>query len=186
MSRESFYVHYSHGCLVSLQNNIFLSTLTHPSIHLIRQWKNNNKGAFFSKLHITCEAQEIWFHNYLNRVNEYMFLVHEPGGDLVGCMGCRMTNVESFEIFNVIRGVDKYRGSGFMALGIELILKFCLLNNAKFVWLSVLNDNPAYSWYQRRGFTTLESDCKSSKLHYNNLSSQFVPDDFGIRISRRT
>jgi RimJ/RimL family protein N-acetyltransferase len=124
-------------------------------LELLRVWKNKNKKSFFYQKEISPKQQREWFLGFLERHNDYMFmveLVSKMSQEPIGCMGFRVID-NVIDVYNVIR--DKTIETGFtMGDALHLMLNFVVsVFCEKDIVCMVLADNPAISWYQRNGFT---------------------------------
>jgi GNAT superfamily N-acetyltransferase len=80
-----------------------------------------------------------------------MFMVM-VGGEPAGCMGIRLVDDHTWDVYNVILGVPELRGSGLMRNAFQAMLRFAASRHAGPITLKVLKGNPAMDWYRRNGF----------------------------------
>ena len=116
----------------------------------LRNWKNKNRNGFFYKEIITEEEQLKWYHGYLSRLNDYMFIVQVGSVD-IGCMGFRLMN-EGWDIYNVILGNPDFGKKGNMAHAFTIMCSFAQSLNLINISAKVVKENPALDWYCRNGF----------------------------------
>ena len=131
-----------------------VKSLTIDEIEVIRLWKNKNREFFFFSDEISKDMQLKWFESYQTRKEDYMFVLWLDNHPL-GVIGLRVTS-ETWDIYNVIRGNDALKGSGFMHKALKIIIDFALEQNAMPITLKVLKNNPAVAWYLRNGFEVKE------------------------------
>lgn len=126
----------------------------------LRSWKNANKAAFFSKKEISAEDQQRWFEGYLERPDDFMFVV-ETRGEKAGCVGVRLKDGEA-DCYNII-GL----GKGVMAKAMKLLCEWAGTKWGRPVSLLVVEDNDAAGFYAKCGFQDAGSGpAGSRKLTY--------------------
>lgn len=135
--------------------NIRLRSISYLDQDNLRIWKNNNRSSFFYKKVISPEGQKQWFADYLNRDNDYMFIVEEQNE--IGCMGIRLIT-DSWDIYNVILGDIKYAGQGIMSKAFSMMISFALIRRNKEISAKVLMNNPALQWYLKNDFVKVEEN----------------------------
>jgi hypothetical protein len=120
----------------------------------LRSWRNANAIRFYHQEIVPPEAQRRWFEAYLERPDDYLFMVM-AGDHAVGCIGLRFVN-EAWDVYNVIRGVQARGSTGFMSLALGLVLAFARHTRPVPIVVEVLPDNPALRWYLANGFVVAE------------------------------
>lgn len=146
---------------------LVLRTAELTDIENLRNWKNREKEFFFYKKDITEEQQKEWFINYLNRSNDFIFILEINDTIPVGCMGIRRLE-EEWDAYNIILGELKYGNKGYMSRGFRRMLEFATKHENIPISLKVLKDNPAVSWYEKNGFQKLSSDGDHFYMKYIN------------------
>ena len=151
-----------------LNNNLILSSPAHPDLRLrtiekpdienLRTWKNENKNSFFLNQDITPEQQEKWYGNFINRDNDYMFMVEQNTAKewkAIGCMGFRNLEDEgAVDAYNIIRAQKIEPASFTMSDAFRIMLAYAVsLFPALPVRCKVLSRNPAVMWYQKNEFS---------------------------------
>lgn len=144
-------------------NNIRLRLIDEHDIEQLRLWRNSieNSKYFFTNNYISSEEQKKWFQNYLEKTNDYMFVIEEKEASrAIGMVG--IYNIDSLkheaEIGRLLIGDKSYRGKG---LGYKTILLVCkyatdYLELEK-VYLEVLVSNTvAIQSYLKTGFFEVE------------------------------
>lgn len=132
------------------------ATCTLVAIHseadaeLLRQWKNANRQAFFHREVISVSGQTEWLHEYLDRDDDYMFLVIEAE-TVVGCMGFRRID-DAVDVYSVILGRPEYGGRGLMGNALRRMVAYAWQRYRLPVTARVLACNPAVKWYEHNGF----------------------------------
>ena len=119
----------------------------------LRQWKNQRREFFFHKEEISPEQQDQWFEAYQVRPDDFMFMVM-VGEEPAGCMGIRLGDGDTWDVYNVILGVSELRGSGLMSSAFQAMLRFAASRHCASITLKVLKGNPAMDWYRKNGFVT--------------------------------
>ena len=123
----------------------------------LRQWKNDNREAFFYKDEISPEQQYEWFCAYQERHDDYMFivLVNDIG---IGCIGARLIDNE-WDIYNVILH-HKYRRKGLMSKALKELIYVVHLYKLIPITVKVLKNNSTVNWYKKNEFviTSKQSD----------------------------
>jgi RimJ/RimL family protein N-acetyltransferase len=131
-------------------NAIMLRTIAEPDGEHLRQWKNANRFSFFFQEIITPEGQVQWFRNYLQRPDDYMFVVLHADQP-IGCMGFRFV-AGVVDIYNVIRGISEIGERGTMSQALRLMCSYIIGESKADIVAQVLLSNPAIAWYQKNGF----------------------------------
>lgn len=116
----------------------------------LRVWKNANKAGFFHKGDITPEMQKAWYAAYLQRPNDFMFIV-EHEGTKAGCMGFRVEHGIA-DAYNII-GAPASKGKGLMKAAMWLMCDYIAAHHARDIGCVVLKDNAAVGYYKACGFT---------------------------------
>jgi len=116
----------------------------------LRQWKNANREAFFYREVISVSSQSEWLHGYLDRDDDYMFLVVEADVP-IGCMGFRLIQ-DAVDIYNVILGRPELGGRGLMGDALKCMTAYAWGCYKLPVTARVLTSNPAARWYESNGF----------------------------------
>jgi hypothetical protein len=129
---------------------IELKTIDAADQTQLREWKNANRFAFFYQDLITPEQQAQWFQKYLQRANDYMFIVRRDAR-AIGCMGFRVID-GAVDIYNVIRGEATTGKRGEMGQAMRLMNSFILANFSAPIIAQVLRNNPAIEWYAKNFF----------------------------------
>lgn len=132
------------------QQGLEIRTIALADLENLRAWKNAHRMFFFHQEEIQPIQQERWFAGYVQRADDYMFIV-EVEGRAVGCMGIRLLT-DGWDVYNVILGVTEYAGRGIMGRAFQLMLRFARDRNHQPINLNVLKQNPAIGWYQKNGF----------------------------------
>jgi ribosomal protein S18 acetylase RimI-like enzyme len=165
--------------LTSPELDISLRTITEDDLENLRVWKNTHRFGFFYQEIITPEQQQKWFHDYLARDNDWMFIVQCASGT-IGCMGFRMR--EQFaDIYNVIRAHSGNPGA--MGRALRLLCSFIADDFTRDIRARVLQNNPARRWYQQNGFT--EIACHDTFVEIQLDWSRFQPCSFQKTTLRR-
>ncbi len=140
------------------KDEIQLKTSDQEDLLNLRQWKNSQCEYFFYQDVISLKQQQNWFYSYLNRADDFMFIVM-VGQVPIGCMGIRYIDSE-WDIYNVILGIDDFGKKGIMSKAFQSLLDFANATKQSPLTLKVLKHNPAVAWYQKNGFE-IESDMSS-------------------------
>jgi RimJ/RimL family protein N-acetyltransferase len=141
--KQSFILSFESG-------EVSLCTITASHCETIRLWKNENRFYFFFQELITRPMQEVWFREYFERADDYMFVVQHDN-EMIGCMGFRLID-KMADVYNVILGNPAYGGKGFMSKALALMCSYIVSSSTGNVGLKVLRANPALNWYLRNGF----------------------------------
>lgn len=136
--------------LTAPELDVALRTITEADLENLRQWKNANRFSFFFQDIIAPEQQAQWFRNYLQRPNDYMFIV-TYAGQSIGCLGFRFID-NSVDVYNVIRGISDAGQRGSMSQALRLMCSYILSQSTAEIIAQVLLANPAITWYQKNGF----------------------------------
>lgn len=121
----------------------------------LRIWKNNHRTSFFYQETIQPEQQHKWFQGYLDRAEDYMFMVAEDDYP-IGCMAFRTEDEDVIDLYNIIRGEEGRREVS-MKDAMHVMLSYIIEKfPGRKIKCDVLKDNPAVRWYQKCGFAILE------------------------------
>lgn len=138
--------------------NLRLRYIDERDLELLRIWKNENKKRFFFQKDISYREQAEWFSGFLERNDDYMFIVEfieQLSSTRIGCLGFRMIDGD-IDIYNVIRG-KRIDNKFTMGDALKLMLNFiCSEFPEKNIVCKVLTDNPAIAWYEKNLFSILE------------------------------
>lgn len=153
-----------------MNRKIQITTKAYPDIRLraialsdqeeLRNWKNTNRTSFFYQEMIQPDQQRKWFEGYLDRDNDYMFLVEEMtesvGCHKIGCLAFRLEDDGQIDLYNIIRG-QKSIGSASMKKAMYLMLAYIAERYPEQkIKCDVLKGNPAVKWYHQCGFAILQ------------------------------
>jgi hypothetical protein len=156
--------------IASPDSDIALESAGHEDIGLLRDWKNANRGYFFYNKIITPGQQEDWFRDYMQRQDDYIFMVVH-NGIKIGCMGFRLTGGR-IDIYNVILGQEEFGKKGLMSIALKLMCSYLIDSFDKEIGLKVLKKNLARRWYGKNGFSEEygEDEYIYMKLDINKFS----------------
>lgn len=166
--------------LTSTEFDVSLRTITQNDLENLRVWKNTHRFAFFYQELITPEQQLQWFQGYLERTNDWMFIVQDTNA-IIGCMGFRLLD-QYADIYNVIRA--RTESPGTMGRALRLLCSFIASDFTRDIRARVLLNNPARRWYQHNGFT--EIACHDTFVEIQLDWSRFQPCSFQKTILRRS
>ncbi len=128
---------------------LLLRSITIDDLEYLRNWKNQNRRAFFFQKIISAEDQLRWYKAYLKRLDDYMFVVYNPSA--IGCMGFRLSG-GIVDVYNVIRGVPNLGRKGIMRDAMLLMCSYATYKYQCKIECKVIADNPAVVWYEKTGF----------------------------------
>lgn len=149
-------------------SNLILSLTGHTDFRLrsigkqdienLRTWKNDNKTSFFLNQDITPEQQEKWYGNFVNRDNDYMFVVEQKTAgewEKIGCMGFRKLDEEGcIDAYNIIRSRKIEPASFTMSDVFRTMLAYAASVFPDLpIRCKVLSKNPAVEWYKKNSFS---------------------------------
>lgn len=132
-----------------LEPSIRLRTINRDDIEDLRAWKNAAKAGFFFQGEINDLMQKAWFAGYLERTDDYMFVV-ERDGKKAGCLGFRLEKGAA-DIYNVIAAPGE-GGRGTMTAAMKLLCSYIANHHTKQIGCLVLKGNAARGFYERCGF----------------------------------
>lgn len=156
--------------ILSLKNEITLRTINRMNIELLRKWKNKNRDYFFYNKEIKPSEQLKWFEGYLERKEDYIFII-EYKGKKIGCIGFRKID-NLIDVYNAILGDKKFSKKGLMSLALKLMCSYIIDEYNMNITLKVLAGNEvARKWYRKNGFIE-----KSSKDNY--IFMELILKDF--------
>lgn len=129
---------------------VILQSIRQVDLEDLRQWKNSNRECFFFKDVITREGQERWYKAYLERADDFMFVILAENKP-VGCIGFRRIE-NRIDVYNVILGIPEMGKKGYMGHALSMMCAFARKLYIGSIGLRVLSNNPAIHWYRRNGF----------------------------------
>lgn len=121
----------------------------------MRIWRNASKAGFFFKGEINELMQKAWYAAYLERANDFMFIV-EHDGKMAGCLGFRVEQGRA-DLYNVI-ATPSEAGQGLMAAAMRVLCSYIAEHHTREITCKVLKGNEALKYYGRCGFRA-ETDC---------------------------
>ena len=133
---------------------VILRTISMSDLENLRTWKNEHRRAFFFHGVISREDQIKWFHGYLERPNDYMFVI-AVGDRPIGCLGFRYIDGK-VDVYNVIRGVLNGGTKGAMTKAMQMLCSYAWERYSSVIGAQVLCNNPAIHWYYLNGFKTVQ------------------------------
>ncbi len=151
--------------------NVILKTAEEKDCENLRQWKNAHRSLFFFQDIISSDQQQKWFQEYLERQNDYMFMVVYKFIP-IGCMGFRLINGEA-DIYNVILGRPAMGGKGLMSHALRLMCSYIHSEWTPQIALKVLKTNPAVKWYKMNHFEESASQPGFLQLRLNIKNFKF-------------
>jgi RimJ/RimL family protein N-acetyltransferase len=150
-------------------NKLTLRTVNETDIENLRVWKNMNKNFFFYKQEISESQQTEWFNQYLNRPDDYIFIVELNNQLPIGCMGIRKLDKE-WDAYNIILGESEFGRKGYMSVAFKKMLDFASNSESLPITLKVLKENPAVSWYEKNGFKKMSIEDSHFYMKYISQS----------------
>ena len=155
--------------IISMEEDMVLSSINRDDLELLRKWKNANRESFFYKEIITESDQEKWYDKYISRENDYIFIVLYNGVK-IGCIGYREID-GSIDIYNVILGKDEFSRKGLMSRALRIFCSYLYDSIKKDITAKVLHENQAKLWYMKNSFGKISKveDFLLLKLDINNF-----------------
>ena len=143
------------GCSNSIllkqeQNRCLIRLASFDDTKLLRKWKNENRHCFFYKDIITEQQQFKWFIKYLNRKDDYVYII-EYDREKIGSIAYRLID-NKIDIYNVILADKEYSSMGIMSYALRYICDKAKRNYESDITVKVLIDNSAASFYEKNGF----------------------------------
>lgn len=133
----------------STEPRVRLRSANRDDLEDLRKWKNSAKENFFFNGEINEPMQKAWFAAYLERDDDYMFIV-ENEGRKAGCLGFRLKKGAA-DIYNVIAAPGS-QGKGTMAAAMRLLCSYIGEHHTKNIGCLVLKGNAALEFYTHCGF----------------------------------
>lgn len=148
-----------------------LRNINEGDLEELRIWKNLNKSSFFYQKEISADEQKKWFEGYINRENDYIYIIEECVDDIykhkIGCIGFRVQEGNVIDIYNVIRG-NKSMADTTMLQAMHLLIAYIEKKFTRYeIKCDVLNDNIAKKWYEKCGFVVKECYEQYSVMKWN-------------------
>lgn len=152
-------------------SSVILHSIRRSDIEDLRQWKNNHRGSFFYKEIISPESQDRWYKGYLERTEDFMFVILAESRP-VGCIGFRRIE-DRIDVYNVILGVPEMGKKGYMSHALRMMCVYAKKLYPGSISLQVLSDNPAIHWYRRNGFAdtgkNADHTCMELRAAFNEI-----------------
>lgn|SRR3989338_6660350 len=171
----------SFSLTTAASDEITLRTIQKADCENLRMWKNSNRAAFFFQGIIIPEGQRQWFKQYLDRSDDYMFMVVYQNED-IGCMGFRLLDGQ-VDIYNVILGRREFGGKGLMGRAMMLMCGYINHSFQCRIRVKALCSNlSAIRWYKKNRFKKVDENDKFLKLE---LAREKISNDIRIRLKSR-
>ena len=132
---------------------LVIRSIKKKDIEILRNWKNQHKKFFFTKVAISSAQQKNWFQSYTLRTHDLMFIVSFKKENF-GCMGIRWLK-NNWDVYNVILGNKKYGRKGYMNQAFKIMISVAKELKIGRIKLDVLKNNPAIKWYKKQGFKVI-------------------------------
>ncbi len=142
--------------------SVALRTIGPADLENLRVWKNANRASFFYQGEITPEGQQRWFSGYLQRPDDYMFMVESPEHPSAGCMGFRLIEGAA-DCYNIMAAPGA-QGRGLMVQAMRLMCSFILAKHSRRIGCKVLKSNPALSWYRKCSYRVAREEKEHHQL----------------------
>jgi dTDP-4-amino-4,6-dideoxygalactose transaminase/ribosomal protein S18 acetylase RimI-like enzyme len=127
---------------------------------LLRTWKNRHKASFFHQQDITPEQQAKWFEGYLQRPDDFQYVVEEEAEFQswapIGIVAGRLLD-GTVDLYNIMRGRESTLGLGKIGEALTLMCQAIQDRYREPITCKVLADNPARGWYEQLGFAVAET-----------------------------
>jgi len=153
------------------ERDILLRPVVEQDIESMRNWRNSDwaRNFFLDSSIITKEQQQKWFENYLEKTDDFMFII-EWQGKAVGMVGIYNVNKKPghAEFGRLLIGEELARGKGIGKKTVELLSKFAMQElKIKQIDLEVFADNErALAIYQKCGYViTNEYQINNRKVY---------------------
>jgi ribosomal protein S18 acetylase RimI-like enzyme len=138
---------------------VILRTITPADLEFLRLLKNSNTHAFFHKEQIAPEQQARWFEGYLERPDDFVFVVNET----MGSVAARLKDGE-VDCYNIM-AAPQAKGKGLMKTAMKLLTDWAGKKWKRPISLLVVDGNDdVLGFYSKCGFTKKDGAAGGTKL----------------------
>lgn len=137
--------------------SIRLRLIEEADLEKTLSWRNREDARVWFKTssQLTLEQHQAWFHRYLKKDDDFLFVV-EVGGELVG-----QASIYDIQWSGACAEIGRFlvepnsSGKGYIGGACEVLIQFCAETlNLKYIFLEVIDTNDrAIRLYQRNGFS---------------------------------
>lgn len=136
---------------------LVLRSIEEKDLENLRNWKNDNRKAFFYQEIITPQQQREWFLSYLKDPDNTMFVV-EYENRPVGCLGYKLQEGTP-DIYNVILSDPEFKRRGIMSNALKMMDSYLYRIGYREVTLKVIKSNiEAINFYKKNGYEILKDE----------------------------
>jgi len=127
--------------------------LTARDVALLTEWRNRYRRFFLTDFTATVEQTRTWLLKSGSDPSRILFMIEPEGGSPFGHAGlCNLRPADAYaELDNVVRGADGPRGG--MTAAVTTLCEWAASSlGVTTLWVRVMSDNPAVSFYEKLGF----------------------------------
>lgn len=143
--------------------------LSARDVELLTEWRNRYRRFFLTDFTATVEQTRAWLLKSGSDPSRILFMIEPEGRSPFGHAGlCNLRPAKAYaELDNVVRGADGPRGG--MTAAVTTLCEWAASSlGVTALWVRVMSDNPAVSFYEKLGFrraydVALELQCDGSK-----------------------
>jgi len=129
------------------------ATVTSRDVELLTEWRNRYRKFFLTDFTATVPQTQAWLLKSGSDPNRILFMIETERGSPFGHAGlCKLRPAEAYaELDNVVRGADGPRGA--MTAAVTTLCDWAASSlGVTALWVRVMSDNPAVSFYEKLGF----------------------------------
>jgi RimJ/RimL family protein N-acetyltransferase len=129
------------------------ATVTSQDVELLTEWRNRYREFFLTDFIATVPQTRAWLLETGSDPSRILFMIETEGGSPFGHAGlCNLRPAEAYaELDNVVRGRDGPRGA--MTAAVTTLCDWAASSlGVTALWVRVMSDNPAVSFYEKVGF----------------------------------
>ncbi|TMD87654.1 MAG: GNAT family N-acetyltransferase [Chloroflexi bacterium] len=122
-------------------------------LELLTEWRNRYRPFFLTDFTATVEQTQAWLLKSGADPSRILFMIEREGGSPFGHAGlCNLRPADAYaELDNVVRGADGPRGA--MTAAVTTLCDWAVSSlGVTALWVRVMSDNPAVSFYEKVGF----------------------------------
>jgi RimJ/RimL family protein N-acetyltransferase len=129
------------------------ATASSADVALLTEWRNRYREFFLTDFTASVQQTHAWLQKTGTDPSRILFMIETEGGSPFGHAGlCNLRPADAYaELDNVVRGAEGPRGA--MTAAVTMLCDWAASSLCvSALWVRVMSDNPAVSFYEKLGF----------------------------------